>query len=81
MTNVPRREKLKRKSAKASVNLRPDQQPADPVVLRLFADLQLAEWTRANNRKRTSGANRLERQALGYLIHYLLTLERPDIRI
>jgi len=57
--------------------LRPDQQPADPVVLRLFRDLQLAEWTRHHNRKRTKEANQFEREAWDYLLTYLTTLERP----
>jgi hypothetical protein len=67
--------------------LRPDVQPADPVVLRLFEDLQLAEWTRNNNRKEMSTRKRrqriatFEREAWDWLVHYLLTLERPDIRV
>jgi hypothetical protein len=57
--------------------LRPDLQPADPVVLRLFTTLQLG--ARVNNRSRV--AKQLERQAWDYLMRYLLTLERPDIPI
>jgi hypothetical protein len=58
-------------------HLRPDLQSADPVVVRLFNDLQLAEWTRQHNRKRSKDANQLEREAWDYLLTYLTTLERP----
>jgi hypothetical protein len=58
--------------------LQQNQQPADPVVVRLFNDLQLAEWTRHYNRKRTKEANQYEREAWEYLLTYLTTLERPN---
>jgi hypothetical protein len=58
-------------------DLRPDLHPADPVVVRLFNDVQLAAWTRQHNRKRTKDADQFEREAWDYLLTYLTTLERP----
>jgi hypothetical protein len=58
-----------------------DVQPADVVVTRLFSDLQLAEYARTYTPEKAEVAKSFERQAWRYLISYLLTLERPPIRI
>jgi hypothetical protein len=55
-----------------------DSQPADPVFARLFADLQLARWTRRHRPKDKATAKAFEKQAWSYVMNYLLTLERPD---
>jgi hypothetical protein len=51
--------------------LQQDGHPADPAVVRLFADLQ--RWDRS---KRTRLVQQVERQAWENLVRYLLTLER-----
>ena len=70
---------LKQTRAACGRACRQDQQPADPVVVQLFADLQLAKWARANSKSKHE-AKAFERQAWSYLIRYLATLERPDVR-
>jgi predicted component of type VI protein secretion system len=56
------------------------EEQADPVVVALFADLQLAEWTRKYSAKNRNEARAFERQVWHHLMHYLTTLERPDLR-
>jgi hypothetical protein len=61
-------------------DLHRDDQPADAVVVRLFSNLQLARWVKANNRKEAVKADEYERTSWRYLLDYLATLERPDVR-
>lgn len=59
-----------------------DELPADPVVRKLFADLQLATWGSRHagrDKAMANDAKLLQREAWSYLIQYLTTLERPDL--
>jgi hypothetical protein len=57
-----------------------DTQPADAVVRRLFSTLSLTERTRLHSPEKTKMADGLERQAWGYLMHYLTTSNPPNLR-
>jgi hypothetical protein len=60
--------------------LRENRQPADPVALRLFQDLQTAEHgkNRSCTPRQKADYQQREREAWKHLIRYLTTLERPE---
>ena len=64
-------------------HLRPDTQPADSVVRRIFADLQEIHrmpHQQLKAREQALRVDSIERNSWQQLFEYLLTLERPEGR-
>jgi hypothetical protein len=71
---------MKTRLARRNDSIRHRQpQAADAVVLKLFADLQLAAWARQHSPQNREVAKAFEAQVWGHLMHYLTTFERPDL--